>query len=274
MFKAYLSLLFKRKEFNFSFLFMTIISLGLFLYNCFVQFGADIGVVLSADKLFIGRNDENPIYILLQFILPLIIVLPFSDIAAYEKATNISPILLTRAGAKKYFRSQLLVSGISSWFVVFVPFMLNFILCLIAFPLQSINTSTAIVEGIYSDYYGVHLDKILFPEIFSINPYLYNFVILLLLCFYCSLCAMLVYITSYFLKGNRILLLFLAFIVNNFLIIITDMTGLSISPFDYLFSYSPSYTKSEIFLFGLFFVLIASILFLTPKCEKKLCELK
>lgn len=274
MFKAYLNLLFKRKEFIFSFLFMTIISLGLFLYNCFVLYGADVGNVLSADKLFIGRNYSNPIYLLLQFILPLIIVLPFSDIAAYEKAANISPILLTRAGAKKYFHSQLLVSGISSWFVVFIPFMLNFILCLIAFPLQSINTTLAIVEGIYNNYYGADLDKILFPKMFSINPYLYNFVILLLLCFYCSLCAMLVYVISYFYKGNRIFLLLFAFIVNNFLIIITDMTGLSISPFDYLFSYSTGYMKSEIFLLALFFFMIASILFLAPKCKKKLCDLK
>lgn len=274
MFKAYMNLLFKRREFIFCFLFMTITSLGLFLYDCFVQYGADVGTVLSADKLFIGRNYGNPIYILLQFILPLIIVLPFCDISVFEKSTNITPALLTRAGRKTYFRSQLFVSGISSWLVVFIPFMLNFILGLIAFPLHSVNTTTATVGGIYSDYYGAYLDKILFPEIFSINAYLYNFILLLLLCLYCSLCSMLVYTMSYFFKGNRIILLFFAFIINNFLIITTDMTGFSVSPFDYLFSYSTNYIKSELFILLLFAFMIISIILLAPKCQKKLCELK
>lgn len=273
MFKAYMNLLFKRKEFNYSFLFMTIISLGLFLYDCLVQYGADVGTVLSADKLFIGRNYNNPIYIILQFILPLIIVIPFSDISSFEKNANITPAVLTRTGRRTYFRSQLFVSGISSWFVVFIPFMLNFILGMIAFPLNSINTTTAIVGGIYSDYYGAYLDKILFPEIFSINAYFYNFILLLLLCLFCSLCSMLIYTISYFLKSNRIFLLFLAFIINNFFIIATDTIGFSISPFDYLFSYSIDYVQTEAFILFLFAFMIILIFLLAPKCEKKLCEL-
>ena len=274
MFKAYMNLLLKRREFNYSFLFMTIISLGLFLYDCLVQYGADVGNILSADKLFIGRNYNNPLYIVLQFILPLIIVLPFSDISSFEKNANITPVVLTRAGRKTYFRAQLFLSGISSWFVVFIPFMLNFILGVIAFPLNSINTSTARVGGIYSEYYGKYLDKILFPKIFSVNAYFYNFIFLLLLCLFCSLCSMLIYTLSYFLKGNRIFLLFLLFIINNFLIIATDTIGFSISPFDYLFSYSIGYEKSEAFIFLLFAFMIILIFLLAPKCEKKLCELK
>ncbi len=274
MFNAYLNLFFKRKEFIYCFLFMTTTSLGLFLYDCFIQYGADVGNVLSADKLFIGRNYGNPIYILLQFILPLIIVIPFSDISSFEKNANITPVILTRSDRKIYFRSQLFVSGISSWFVVFIPFMLNYILGLIAFPLNSVNTTTAIVGGIYSDYYGVYLDKILFPKIFSINAYFYNFILLLLLCSYCSLCSMLIYTISYFFKGNRVLLLFFAFIINNFLIIVTDTIGFSISPFDYLFSYSTGYVKSELFLVFLFGFMIVTIVLLATKCEKKLCELE
>lgn len=277
MFKAYFNLLLKRREFIFSFLFMIAISLGSFIYNCFMQYGADVGIALSADKLFIGRgnSDTNILYLVLQFIIPLIIVLPFSDIASFESNANITPVLLTRADRKSYFRCQILISGLSAWIVVFIPFILNFILCLIAFPLESINTSTATVSGIYDDYYGKALDVILFPELFSINPYLYNFIILLLLCLFCSLCSMLIYTISYFFKGNRIFLLFFAFIVNNFLIIITNSTNFSISPFDYLFSYTNTfYVKSEPFLLLLFVLMIVLIVVLAPKCVKRLCELK
>lgn len=277
MFKAYLKLLLKRREFIFAFTFMTIISLGAFLYDCFIQYGVDVGIALSADKLFIGRgnSDTNTLYLVLQFIIPLVIVLPFSDIAVFESNANITPVLLTRADRKSYFRCQLLISGLSSWIVVFIPFILNFILCLIAFPLESINTSTAVVSGIYDDYYGEALDIVLFPELFSINPYLYNFIILLLLCAFCSLCSMLIYTISYFFKTNRLFLLFFAFIINNFLIIITNATNFSISPFDYLFSYTNTfYVKSELFLLLLFVIMILSILVLAPKCVKRLCELK
>lgn len=273
MFQSYLRLLLKKKEFVFSFLFMLAISLGLFLYDCFLQFGADAGAVLSADKLFVGRENDNPLYIILQFILPLIIVLPFSDIALYEKNTNISPVVISRGGQKAYFNAQLLVSGISAWLVIFVPFFINFILDLVAFPYQSVNDSLFVSVAIDSTYYSSLLDLSMFQKLFSINVYLYNLFYLFLLSLFCGLCAMFTYCISYFIKGNRIFLNFLLFLINNFLIIISQFIGVSIAPFDYLFSLS-SMTKLNWFFYAMFAFLIFAIAILSPICKKKLRNLR
>lgn len=273
MYKAYISLMFRRREFIFSFLFMTAISIGQFLFCCMKMKGLDIGQTLSADKLFIGRAYENDFYTVLQFILPLLIVLPFGDIAVQEGKNNTRPVVLTRMTPKQLVGSQALAAGIGGGAVVFAPFLMNFILGLIAFPLKSVNTSLYSVDVDLDVYMGKGLDKILFPGLFMANPYLYNFIIMLLLAAFCALCAALIYLISYFLRG-KIILLFLAFLVNTLLIIITNKTEICIAPFEYLFSYTELYDKLPFFLPLIFAGTIGLIALLIPGCAKKLTVLR
>lgn len=273
MYKAYFHLLLKRKEFIFSFLFMLTISLGLFLYDCFLQYGADVGEFLSADKLYIGRSCDNPLYLILELILPLVIVLPFSDMALYEKNANMHPVIFARGKQRSYFLSQLFISGISAWLVIFIPFFVNFILCLIAFPLHSVNNTVYGTFAIDNGYYGTWLKNEPFQGLFAVNVYFHSLFYLLLLSLFSALCAMVVYCLSYFLRGNKIFLTFFAFLINNFLIIISDYKDFSVNPYDYLFSLSPI-EKYKWYLLILFSVMLFSIIILSPFCKKKLCDLK
>lgn len=168
----------------FSFLFMLAISLMQFVSCCKKMYGLDVGQILSADKLFIGRAYENGYYTVLQFILPLTVVLPFSDIALQEEKNNTLPVILTRQEPKKTVICQMLVSAFGSFITVFVPFSINALLSLTAFPINSVNTSLYSVSALNDVYYSSALDNILLPNLFLQNPYAYNFVFLLLLGFF------------------------------------------------------------------------------------------
>lgn len=274
MYKSYISLMLKRREFIFSFIFMMLLSVAHFIFCCAKMYGTDIGQVLSADKLFIGRAYENDFYTILQFILPLIIVLPFCDIALQEEKNNSLPVILTRIKPLNLVFSHMLSAALGAFLVVFIPFFVNFILALIAFPINSTNTSIYIVDAISDVYYSEAIKNILFPELFLMNSYIYNFIFMILISVFCGITAALLYLISYYLRKNRVVFLFLAFIVNNFLIIFTNKTGVCIAPFEYLFAFSEVYVKISWYLPVLFLVIVASIMLLVPRCAKKLISLR
>lgn len=270
-----MKLLFRRREFMISFVLGMLLSLGLFLVNCTKQYGLDKVAYLSADKLFIGRSYNNSIFILLEFLLPLIVVMPFADIFISDYKNNTLPCVIARAKPSKYYFGQMLCSGLSAFIVVFIPFIINFALNLIAFPAESVNYSFYALSAPQSPYYALYMDTIQFPEIFIANPYLYNIVFLFLLSAFCSLLAMITYQASYFISGNKVLLLSLPFIINNFLIILTEiLPGINISPFAYLFSYDDSYNKSLWYLILIFLIMILFIIVASPKCIKRLSNLR
>lgn len=274
MYKLYIRLMFKRKEFMFSFLFMLAISLMQFVSCCKKMYGLDVGQILSADKLFIGRAYENGYYTVLQFILPLTVVLPFSDIALQEEKNNTLPVILTRQEPKKTVICQMLVSAFGSFITVFVPFSINALLSLTAFPINSVNTSLYSVSALNDVYYSSALDNILLPNLFLQNPYAYNFVFLLLLGFFCALLGALLYLGSYYLHKNQIAFLFLVFLINNFLIIFTNKTGICVAPFEYLFAFTEIYEKLTWYAPFLFLLPCILIFLLIPKCAKKLISLR
>jgi len=271
MIKSQIKLLWKRREFILTFFIMTVISLGSFLFNCFRQNGFDVMQALSADKLFIGRSYNNELFILLQFLLPLLAVIPFSDSYLLEKQLNILPCLLTRTSATRYLFAKMAAVSLSAAAVVFVPFLLNFILGLIAFPAESINYSFHALASVDSTYRSSYAENILFPELFFKNPYLYNFVFLLLLTAFCALLAVITFQVSFTFTRNKILLLALPFIGNNFLIIVGAFgLGLNPSPFSYLFSFDDPPGKFAPYLPFLFAAMLAAVIFLTPRCLNRL----
>ena len=264
-------LLFKSKEFALTLAGMIALSVYVFLSFCASLYGADDVFVLSADKTFILRSESNQLSAILPFLLPLVIVIPFADSYVVDKQYYILPSIMSRTTGKNYFFSKMLVVALSAGTVIFIPFAVNILLGLLAFPVKSSNYSLYALSGNQSIYYTYYMDSILFPEMFVKNPYLYNFVFLCLLTVFCMLCACLIYTISYFIKNNRILLLSLAFIVNNFIVIFSNaINSIELSPFAYLIPLNNVRYKPIGFLFFLFAAIIFFIILLSPACIKKL----
>lgn len=272
--QAQMKLLRVRKEFLISFFCMLVISIASFAINCVQQYGADVTQYLSADKLFIGRAYSNDFFIFLQFLLPLLFVLPFADSYITDRQHYILPVILSRTSAKQYYFGKLACVALSTGAVVFLPFLLNFLLGLIAFPMTSTNYSHFSLSADQSPYYTSYMKEILFPGLFVDHPYLYNFISLLLLTGFGMLCAVVTYQLSFLIVKNRILLLCMPFLLNNFLILFSQYFMINISPFDYLFSFNNAPHKQPFMLVVFFGVLILAVVCLTPVCLKKLREIE
>ncbi len=274
LFQSQIKLLRARKEFLLSFFCMMVLAVGSFVFNCVRQYGADVTRYLSADKLFLGRYGSNDIAVLLPFLLPLLFVLPFADSYLTDRRHYILPAILSRASAKQYYFSKLFCVALSAGAVVFLPFLLNFLLGLIAFPMTSTNYSHFSLSADQSPYYASYMKEILFPGLFVDHPYLYNFVFLLLLTAFCALCAVVTYQCSFLLVKNRIVLLCLPFLINNFLILFSSDLPVNISPFDYLIAFNNAPHKRPFMLAVFFGALLLAAVLLTPLCLKKLGEIE
>jgi len=171
MFTQQLRLLLRRKEFLFVLGGMLLLALAVFAVQCFQLFGADTTNYLSADKLFIGRADSSDFYIFIPYLLPLMLALPFADSYITDKQHNILPLMLTRAKHRDYFLSKLSVAALAGGLVIFVPFLINFLLGLAAFPPESVNYSLYGMSSDQSYYYASYMDQILFPTLFAASPY-------------------------------------------------------------------------------------------------------
>ena len=235
---------------------MMVLAVGSFVFNCIQQYGADVTRYISADKLFLGRNGSNDLAVLLPFLLPLLFVLPFADSYITDRQHYILPAILSRASARQYYFSKLSCVALSAGAVIFVPLLLNFLLGLVAFPLTSTNYAFISSPGSEGAYYTYHMKEILFPGLFVDHPYFYDLVFLLMLTAFCVICAVVTYQCSFLIAKNRIVLLCLPFLLNNFLILFAQYTPINISPFDYLIAFNDAPHKRPFMLLVFFGVML------------------
>ena len=253
---------------------MMVLAVGSFVFNCIQKYGADVTRYISADKLFLGRNGSNDLAVLLPFLLPLLFVLPFADSYITDRQHYILPAILSRASARQYYFSKLSCVALSAGAVIFVPLLLNFLLGLVAFPLTSTNYAFISSPGSEGAYYTYHMKEILFPGLFVDHPYFYDLVFLLMLTAFCVICAVVTYQCSFLIAKNRIVLLCLPFLLNNFLILFAQYTPINISPFDYLIAFNDAPHKRPFMLLVFFGVMLLAAALLTPVCLKKLREIE
>lgn len=270
MLRAQLKCLFYKREFVVTFLVMTVLSLFQFVQNCALQFGADQSFYLSADKLFIGYAFNNDFAIFLPYLLPILIIIPFSDSYLLDHKQYVLPSLLSRTTAKAYYWCKLAIVFFSVFCIIFIPFLMNFLLGLVAFPLESSNYSFEALSANQSPYYSYYINLILFPKFYLRHPYLYELTFLLALTFFCALCAVLMYQLSYFFTKNKILFLCFPFICNNFLILFSMILSVNISPFDYFFSFNINENKQPFLFWVYLLVPLVLILPLSRLNMKKL----
>ncbi len=270
-----IKLMYKRREFQLTFFLMMLICIAAFVFACIQNYSADLTRVLSADKTFILRDLGSDFLFLLVYILPVFAVLPFADSYYTDQKENIVPLVVTRTGVKKYFFSKLYSVAISSAIVTFIPFSVNYILGLIAFPLTSTNFIKASPSAEQTDFYSDNtMENILFPKTFVNHPYLYNLIFMVLLTLFLMICSILVYELSYYIDKGRIFILSALFVANDVLILLanTSIAGdfLELAPNCYFTAYDITPRKSVGYMVFLFVSIIVAIICLIPGCISKL----
>ncbi|AEB76821.1 hypothetical protein [Clostridium botulinum] len=116
----------------FSLFIITIISYVMSIHSCY---GDSLSNMRSASELgFIQSVESRFLYHLLVMIAPLIACLIYSDTYCEDYKTGVYKSILTKVEKKHYYLSKALVNFLVTFFVFFIPLIINEILCLITFP--------------------------------------------------------------------------------------------------------------------------------------------
>lgn len=128
------------------------------------------------------------------FILPLITVIPYADTYATEQKYGVHMIELTKSKRPKYFISKAIIVWSVAIIVVFIPYALNQIFCLIAYPSERVVNLYR--DNIYnnSDFLEVKLNPNMVLQ-FN-HPLLRNILHTLYACFYGGAIALSAYVAT------------------------------------------------------------------------------
>ena len=129
--------------------------------------------------------------------------LPFSACYVSDTKCRILPILLTKTTRAKYCVSRLITCFVGSFLVVFLPLMINQLLCLGYFDMNALVDDFTNGPA-YTNLFG-ELQAIPFPSFFHGNPLLYNVVFSALLALVCGLLAILAFSVSLLISKLRII---------------------------------------------------------------------
>lgn len=196
---------------------MAVFSMVCFIISCITEYKTDIISVAPANAQFFFNAFYNASYTrIFSVILPFAACAAYSDSYLSDYNGNRLPICLTRTKLSDYYFSKLIAVFFCGSFVILFPQVLNYILCMIAFPMESTNEygldlwqSTVYVEDVF-----VGGSYFLFKKLYIFSPYLYFIFYIIISGFVSGLIAVFAYQLSYFIK-NRIFVLSFMFVAMN-----------------------------------------------------------
>lgn len=196
---------------------MIIFSLGCFILSCIPEYGKDITNVAPAEANFFFNGFYNSVYSRIFFI-----ILPFAACAAYSDSyvsdytNNRLSLCLTKTGIKKYYFSKLIAVFLCGAFVIFLPQLLNYVLCTIAFPINSTNVYGWDLWQSYTYCNGnlVGCPEFLFKRLYIYSRYLYFILYMFISSAAGGLIATIGYQLSYFVRNKIFAISFMFAAIN------------------------------------------------------------
>lgn len=220
-----------------------------FIICCAMDFNADILSVQAAYMQFFPNRIAEA-RVIVGIIMPLLACTAYSDSYLSDLNNNYFPVCATRMNAKKYYFSKLIAVFFCGAFVLFLSQIVNYLLCLIAFPFDSTNLYTN--ELMQSELYTIELKDVMFKGLYIFSPYLYFLLYIFISSAFSGLIAVIGYQLSFFVK-NKIFVMSFAFIFINMFSIFCEFYSVRLDVLKCLFGLevpSPSYLQ---------FALIAAI---------------
>lgn len=240
-----------------------------FFIKCFECYGEDIINVPAAYQQFFTNARSNDSFVsILSVASPFLICAAFSDSYVIESNNLFVPICIIREGKNKYYFSKLIAVFICGALVMVIPQLINLVLCVCTFPLESTYMYTW--DLWQADIYTIDIvnDWFLFKNLYILSPYLY-FLLFILICGVLSgIIAVISYEISFFVKNKIFVVSFMFIFINlsnvffeSYMIpynIVNCMFGLSVSTI--------SFESFVVTLLSYFFVMI----FLVPFSLRRL----
>lgn len=196
-------------KFKLVFLFFISLSLFSFFITCSEVFGATSLEIFPTGilGLILGRTTQS-IFNLILIVLPLITCLIYSDSYIYERDNNISMYFFARCRKRKYFISKIVSIFIIVFSTVFFTLSVNEILTFLAVP----NIGVKGYMGIPEYELSSNINKFFLQNIFDNSPYLYNFLLIIIMSLYSSFIAIIGFNISILFRIKRITLFICMFL--------------------------------------------------------------
>lgn len=196
---------------------MGIFSAVCFIISCVTEYKTDIISVAPASAQFFFNAFYNASYTrVFSVILPLAACAAYSDSYLSDYNANRLPLCLARTKLPDYYFSKLIAVFFCGSFVIVFPQVLNYILCIIAFPTESTNEYGLDLwqSTVYANDVFVGGSYFLFKKLYILSPYLYFILYIMISGFVSGLIAVISYQLSYFIR-NRIFILSFMFVAMN-----------------------------------------------------------
>ncbi len=275
--KAQLLVLFNRRQFKFVFAFSLIFSILSFLFYAFFSFGQYESDVKSYRDVCLvsGENIFSAIFIM---VLPIISTAAFCDIFIEDKKSNRLSIIFQKCKKNEYYISSSIVSMLSNIFTIFVPMLINLILCAVAFPKFSSADLTGLA-GNQANLYSAssdYMNLLAFKKLFMSSPFVYSFLYIVLMTLYACAGSLITYSLSYFIK-NRGMIIVPFFVINCLTNIcssaIFKIFKINISISNYITSENISYGINYKTFFIILIIMIIVSIFISLKNLKTLGDI-
>lgn len=248
-------------------LFMVTFAIVSFALKCFSVFDSFIVKVPSAYAQFFfnGINFEY-VYVFL-IILPFVVCSAFSDSYVTDSKSNYIAISITRGNSKTYFFSKLIAVYICGVFVTFLPQIINYLLCLIVFPLESTNLYTW--DLWQADFFISGFNEhFFFKDLYLLSPYVYFLVYILISSLMMGFVAVTAYQASFIIK-NKIFVISIMFIAMNLSFRLLDAKSITYDLNEYIIgNYTGGQVLSHMLIVFAFYIILSLVL--TPVSLKRL----
>lgn len=223
-----------------------------FLSNVVFYRGYDLmDMYHSMNLLMLSEDGGGAIkYFFLQ-IFPFLVILPGSFSYLKDKQTGMNIFWENRQGRSNYYMTRLIAVFLVTFFVFFVPLLLEIILNCISFPFQA--TGNLMELDAYHASYADYVSKFLWKGLFIKAPYLYAVIMNLCVAVTAGVLSMLAFSISLLFKIRyKVILFFPIYLILMGLVLLEKAMlwlGVSFNYFDYLSLYD-STPKSEVLFFG------------------------
>lgn len=201
---------FSRQEFYIVITIAIVLALAGFTEQCILHFGHLSFQVYSANHtsmIFTGSIGMLIIYGLLPFLA----AMAYADCYYVEYTQCISQLTLSRSDKGIFLTAKFVIVAIGGLVISVLPFLINQLFCLIAFPITSAAHYSNWPSN--SDVLFLATRTMLFPKLYLGTPYLANLIHILIAGLYGLLCAISTFSISLFFRRNRLIVLGLVSVV-------------------------------------------------------------
>lgn len=216
---AQFKLMVTTKSFKISITIVFIMTIFSYLYHLFEFRSTDINQMKSASTIFM-LNDTTRLLKYFETLLPIIVVFPFIFSYLDDINLNVFPYVFSRQTRRSYFTSKYITVITGGFIIIFIPLLVNLILCSITFPLNNntywggynhVNYEGIILgtsRAINTQYYGLP-----FLNVFLLSPSLYNVLFSFIASLFASALASFSFAFSMFFKKHKIFLILPTFLL-------------------------------------------------------------